>query len=136
MRDSTIPVVNATASTRPKKPLSRTAPCMASRHASKTGGWVQSRIDYPVDRAASPRRYYNLAFDGAARADVALTRAAQRRTRGRSERSRPAPGQSTMTTPRHDLAGGYWKHAAVPILRYHRISVSLLHPLHTDRNGK
>ena len=69
-------------------------------------GSVESRIDYPVDRGAPPRRYYGLAFDGAARADVAPTRAAQRRTRGRSERSHLAPGRSTMTTPCHNLAAG------------------------------
>jgi DNA-binding PadR family transcriptional regulator len=31
---------------------------------------------YPVDRTAPPRHYYSLASDGAARTDVALTRAA------------------------------------------------------------
>ena len=69
------PIANATASTRPKKPPSPTAPCMASCYASKTGlGRKPHRLPRRPHR--SPRHYYSLASDGAARTDVALTRAA------------------------------------------------------------
>ena len=54
-------------------------------------GWVESRIDYPTERAAPPRRYYRLTPDGAARAHAALTHAARTRTRRHSS-SAPRPG--------------------------------------------
>ena len=99
-------------------------------------GWVESRIDYPVDRAAPQRRYYSLAVDAAARTGVALTRAARRRTRGRFAEvppgARPIHHDNVVSIWRR----GYWKRVAVQILRYRRISVRLPHPLHADRNGK
>jgi DNA-binding PadR family transcriptional regulator len=38
-------------------------------------GWLESRLEYPPDRAAPPRRYYRLTRDGAARAHAALAHA-------------------------------------------------------------
>lgn len=35
-------------------------------------GWLESRLEYPVDRATPPRRYYRLTRDGAGRAHTAL----------------------------------------------------------------
>lgn len=55
-------------------------------------GWVESRADYPADRAAPPRRYYRLTPDGAARARTALTHAAQTRSGRPSANAHPEPG--------------------------------------------
>ena len=54
-------------------------------------GWVESRVDHPVDRATPPRRYYRLTPDGAARAEAALTSAACGRSR-RANDAHPHPG--------------------------------------------
>lgn len=59
--------------------------------------WVESRIVYPADLAAPPRRYYRLTRDGAARAQAALAHADHRRrpTRRRATLLSPADGQPT-----------------------------------------
>ncbi len=46
-------------------------------------GWLENRLEYPLESATPPRRYYRLTSDGAQRAREAIEQAEQRAARGR-----------------------------------------------------